>query len=220
MVKTANYIRMRSPQARVQTTPYEAWHKKPPRYSHLRTPGTKCWAIRRLRSKQRDNGIECKLLGFEGDSIYRLLTLDGKVIRASTVRFAAEKRSLTDKAELEPTPKRLCNHSVHESWGDDDTELIQDTPEATIEEDIPEAEVAPSQNTREYHSRAARTMEYHPLERALVCHDDDTKSPKLFALLADADYSEPYEPLTFREAMSGRTAKQWELSMQDEVNSL
>jgi hypothetical protein len=45
MVKTANYIRMRSPQARVQTTPYEAWHGEPPRYSHLRTPGTKCWAI-------------------------------------------------------------------------------------------------------------------------------------------------------------------------------
>jgi hypothetical protein len=26
MIKTANYIRMRSPQARVQTTPYEAWN--------------------------------------------------------------------------------------------------------------------------------------------------------------------------------------------------
>ena len=116
MVKTANYIRMRSPQTRVQTTPYEAWHGEPPRYSHLRTPGTKCWAIQRLRSKETDNGIECKLLGYEGDSIYRLLTLDGKVIRASTVRFAAEKRSLADLAEPEePTPKRLCDYSVYES---------------------------------------------------------------------------------------------------------
>ena len=48
----------------------------------------------------------------------------------------------------------------------------------------------------------------------------DDESPKLFALLADLDPSEPYEPHTFREAMSGGTAKQWESSMQDEVNSL
>lgn len=221
MVKTANYIRMRSPQVRVQTTPYEAWHGEPPRYSHLRTPGTKCWAIQRLRSKQTENGIECKLLGYEGDSIYRLLTLDGKVIRASTVRFAAEKRSLTDTEEPEEhTPKRLCDHSVHESWGDTDTELIQDTPDTAIEELIPGAEASPSQNTREPHPRAARTAAYHPLERALVSYDVDNESPKLYALLADSDPSEPYEPHTYREAISGGTAKQWESSMQEEVNSL
>ena len=48
----------------------------------------------------------------------------------------------------------------------------------------------------------------------------DDESPKLFALLVDSDPSEPYEPHTFREAMSGGTAKQWESLMQDEVNSL
>jgi hypothetical protein len=221
MVKTANYIRMRSPQARVQTTPYEAWHGEPPRYSHLRAPGTKCWAIQRLRSKQVENGIECKLLGYEGDSIYRLLTLDGKVIRASTVRFAAEKRSLADTAEPEEhTPKRLCDHSVHESSGDNYIQLIQDTSDTIIEGDIPETEATPSQNTRESHPRVARTAEYHPLERALISYDIDDESPKLFALLATSDPSEPYEPRTFREAASGGAAKQWESSMQDEVNSL
>jgi hypothetical protein len=73
-----------------------------------------------------------------------LLTLDSKVIQASTICFAAKKRSLIDKVELEPTPKRLCNHSMHESWREDDTKLIQDTLKATIEEDIPKAEVVPS----------------------------------------------------------------------------
>jgi hypothetical protein len=168
-----------------------------------------------------DNGIECKLLGYEGDSIYRLLTLDGKVIRASTVRFGAEKRSLTYTAESEePTTKRLYDHSVHESWGDNDTEWIQDTSDTTIQEDVAEAEDPSFQNTRESHPRAARAAEYHPLERALACHDDDTELPNAFALLADSDSSEPYEPRSFREAISGGTAKQWELSIQDEVNSL
>jgi hypothetical protein len=55
----------------------------------------------------------------------------------------------------------------------------------------------------------------------------DDESPKLFALLADRDPSELYEPRTFREAMSGGTASHvWRncetvgVSMQDEVNSL
>jgi hypothetical protein len=51
-------------------------------------------------------------------------------------------------------------------------------------------------------------MEYHPLERALICYNDNIKSLKLFALLADADYSKLYKPLTFKEAMSRGTAKQ------------
>jgi hypothetical protein len=160
MVKAANYTRMRSPQARVQTTPYEAWNGEPSGYSHLRTLGTKCWAIQRLRSKQIENGIECKLLGYEGDSIYRLLTFDGKVIRASTVLFAAEKRPLIDTAEPEEhTPKRLCDHYVHESWRDNDTQLVQGTPDTIVEELIHEAEATPSRNTRESHPRAARTAE-------------------------------------------------------------
>jgi hypothetical protein len=36
MIKTANYIRMRSPQARVQTTPYEAWNGERQWLAYLR----------------------------------------------------------------------------------------------------------------------------------------------------------------------------------------
>jgi hypothetical protein len=126
-----------------------------------------------------------------------------------------------DMEELEESaPKRLCDHSVHESWGDSDTDLIQDTPDTTIEENTSEAEATPPRYTRESYPRAARMAEYHPLERALTSYNIDDEFPRLFALLADSDPSEPYEPRTFGEAMSGGTAKQWESSMQDEVNSL
>jgi hypothetical protein len=150
-----------------------------------------------------------------------LLTLDSKVIRASTIRFAAEKRSLIDTEDLkEPAPKRLYDHSMHESWEDNDTELIQDTPNTTIAENTPKAKATPPQNTCESYSQAARTAEYHPLERALISYNMDDEPLKLFALLADLDLSEPYEPRTFIKAMSRGTTKQWELLMQDEVNSL
>ncbi|KAK9241577.1 hypothetical protein V1506DRAFT_200084 [Lipomyces tetrasporus] len=77
------------------------------------------WVLERLRSKQRDNAVECRLLGYEGDHIYRLLTTAGRVIRASTVQFAQEKRSLEDVGDAEVPPnKRWCDHTVPESWGD------------------------------------------------------------------------------------------------------
>jgi hypothetical protein len=109
MVRTANYVRLRTPHSRLKTTPFRSWHGRDPHWKHLRTPGTKCWALERLRSKQKDNAVECRLLGYEGDHIYHLLTTAGRVIRASTVQFAQEKRSLEDVGDAEvPPSKRLC----------------------------------------------------------------------------------------------------------------
>jgi hypothetical protein len=48
------------------------------------------------------------ILGYEGDHIYRLLTKEGAIVHASTVRFAAEKRRLKDVRDELPV-KRSCN---------------------------------------------------------------------------------------------------------------
>jgi hypothetical protein len=66
-----------------------------------------CWFIDKLRNKQKDNSAEAILLGYEEDHIYRLLTKQGP-IRASTVRFAAEKRRLKDIGDKLPA-KQSCN---------------------------------------------------------------------------------------------------------------
>lgn len=54
----------------------------------------------------------------------------------------------------EPTTLRLCDYSLSESCGDGDTSLIQDTPDATIEEIMPEDESTLLQNARESHPQA------------------------------------------------------------------
>jgi hypothetical protein len=231
MVRTANYVRLRTPHSRLRTTPFRSWHGRDPHWKHLRTPGTKCWALERLRSKQTDNAVECRLLGYEGDHIYRLLTTTGRVIRASTVQFAQEKRSLEDVGDAEVPPnKRWCDHTVPESWGDDDYEMIQVTHDATnnmtrtgeTPMSTPQNELI--QPVRESRPRAAKTIQYHPLERALLAEDDENdehNEPLQFiALIASADPLEPYEPRTYRQAVGGGDAKQWEQSMEEEVNSL
>ena len=220
MVRTANYVRIRTLQSRLQTTPYRAWYRHDPHYRHIRTPGTKCLALERIRSKQKDNAVECTLLGYEGDHIYRLVTATGRLIRASSVQFAAEKRGLDDVGVSEPLAKRqhlstLPVYPAPDLWGDD--EIIQVTPSL-------EREPSPGQDytpvpapVREPRPRIAKATTYHPLERALLTATDE---PCFIALIANADSSEPYEPRTYREAVSGGDAKQWEKSMEDEVNSL
>jgi len=220
MVRTANYVRIRTLQSRLQTTPYRAWYGHDPHYRHIRTPGTKCLALERIRSKQKDNAVECTLLGYEGDYIYRLVTATGRLIRASSVQFAAEKRGLDDVGVSEPLAKRqhlptLPIYPAPDLWGDD--EIIQVTPS-------PEREPSPRQDhtpvpapAREPRPRIAKATTYHPLERALLTVADE---PCFVALVANADSSEPYEPRTYRGAVSGGDAKQWEKSMEDEVNSL
>ena len=59
--------------------------------------------------------------------------------------------------------------------------------------------------------------QYYPLERALLTVADE---PCFVALVANTDSSEPYEPRIYRGAVSGGDVKQWEKSMEDEVNSL
>jgi hypothetical protein len=93
---------------RLPVTPYKAWHNSKPYYKHLRTPGTKCWFIDRLRNKQKDNSAEAILLGYKEDHIYRLLTKEGAIVHVLTVRFAAEKRRLKNVGD-ELLIKRSCN---------------------------------------------------------------------------------------------------------------
>ena len=97
---------MRTPQSRLYTTPYRAWHGHDPYYRHMRTPGTKCLALERVRSKQKDNTVKCTFLGYKGDYIYRLVTTTGRLIRASTIPFAAEKRALDNIGVSKPLAKR------------------------------------------------------------------------------------------------------------------
>ena len=86
IVRTINYLIMRSPNAKLGMTPYQAWHDEIPDLSHLRTIGSTAWRLNAQGKKLKDRSQECILMGFEGNSIYRLWDLQqGRIVRSSDV---------------------------------------------------------------------------------------------------------------------------------------
>lgn len=116
IVATSNYLTMRSPNARTIATPFEAFFHRKPILSHLRTIGSIAYALKRIQKKLVDKSEKCVLLGYEGESIYRLYNLTTKkVIRANSVHFV-EKRPLfvdpEEETEAHESPAKRQRLSV------------------------------------------------------------------------------------------------------------
>ena len=106
---------LRSPNVRTIATPFEAFHHRKPILSHLRTIGFIAYALKRIQKKLVNKSEKCVLLGYEGESIFRLYNLiKKKVIRVNNVHFV-KKRSLIVDFEgktnaHEPPTKRQRLH--------------------------------------------------------------------------------------------------------------
>lgn len=107
IVATANYLTLRSPNVRTIATPFQAFYHRKPILSHLRTIGSIAFALKRIQKKLVDRSERCILLGYEGESIFRLYNLTKKkVIRANDVHFVEKRPLFVDPEE---------NTEAHES---------------------------------------------------------------------------------------------------------
>jgi hypothetical protein len=69
-------------------TPYEALNGCKPDLHHVRTLGSTAYnLVGSYKKKLQDRAEEGKLVGYDGDSIYRILLPDGKIIRGSNVHI-------------------------------------------------------------------------------------------------------------------------------------
>lgn len=109
-LRTANYLRNRSPTAKLSCTPYEMWFKDKPDLSHIRVFGCTAYALKTQdkRKKLKDTkAYKGKLLGYEGNHIFRLLLPNDKLIRSSNVHFQESKRTRKpDPPESNKKPRR------------------------------------------------------------------------------------------------------------------
>lgn len=90
IVKTVNYLRNLSPSSVTEKTPYERWYSNKPNLSHLRIIGCTTMAKKKEVGRRKlidTKAICCKLLGYDGHIIYRLLTSDGQIIQSNNVTF-------------------------------------------------------------------------------------------------------------------------------------
>ena len=77
-VKTAVYLKNRSPHSARDKTPYELWAGTPPSLAHLRVFGCRCYALipDQKRTKWESHGGECLFMGyFSANNLYRLFDI-------------------------------------------------------------------------------------------------------------------------------------------------
>src|SRR5882724_6673732 len=82
-------------------TPYKRIFGHPPSIAHLRVFGSKCFIKipDNTRSKPDDKALECRLLGYEGDSIYVVVDLDKKKLWSQNVIFLEGRANRVNKDE-------------------------------------------------------------------------------------------------------------------------
>ncbi len=87
---TVNHVRNLSPSSIIGKTPYEVWYGEKPDLSHLCIISCTAYT-KKVESKRRkladEKTFSCKLLGYDGDRIYRLLTHNNRIIRSTNVEF-------------------------------------------------------------------------------------------------------------------------------------
>jgi hypothetical protein len=95
------------------------WYGGRPNLSNIRVIGAKAWALKPSNQRPKlvtDKATECQLLGFEGQTIYRLLTMEGKVIRSSNVHFdenaEAPPAKWLKQTTPEPVPAKELTHNT------------------------------------------------------------------------------------------------------------
>lgn len=90
IARTAAYLSNRSPSSKLQMTPYQAWYGEKPDLSRLRVIGSKGEYL--VPPKQRKKLTEprtrpCILLGYEGNTNYRILLEDGRIVGTPNAEF-------------------------------------------------------------------------------------------------------------------------------------
>jgi hypothetical protein len=90
IARTAAFLSNRSPSSKLNMTPYQAWYGDRPDLSRLRVIGSKGEYL--IPPKQRKKLTDprtrpCILLGYEGNTNYRILLGDGRIIGTPNAEF-------------------------------------------------------------------------------------------------------------------------------------
>ncbi|KAI2767295.1 hypothetical protein CBS147339_9477 [Penicillium roqueforti] len=90
IARTAAFLSNRSPSSKLNMTPYQAWYGDRPDLSRLRVIGSKGEYL--IPPKQRKKLTDprtrpCILLGYEGNTYYRILLGDGRIVGTPNAEF-------------------------------------------------------------------------------------------------------------------------------------
>lgn len=216
----ANYLRNRSPVASLKTTPFEATTGRMPDLSHLRVFGCKVWYRQGSQAKFKtfvdDKAIPGTFLGFEGNHIIRILNDQGRIIRATAAHFQEQRTGPPGGA------KRQCLKRLDH---DDEFDLPIRTAWFSNPDDIDYVDVLKQSEIRHKPTPTTLPQEHEPRKPynlrsqgiAALAHLSTTNA---FALIADMMPEEPYEPKSWKDAMTHNSREKWLQAANDEMESL
>lgn len=90
IARTAAFLSNRSPSSKRNMTPYQAWYGDKPDLSRLRVIGSKGEYLIPPKQRKKLTGPRtrpCLLLGYEGNTNYRILLEDGRIIGTPNAEF-------------------------------------------------------------------------------------------------------------------------------------
>ena len=140
LLHTAVYLYMRRPHTALNMTPYEAKNLCKPFVNHLRIIGSRAWFINGKQTKQKpreDQVVKGRLIGYEGNHIYRVLTDDERICKAHSVHIVEKRPSSVQEETFDFGPTTHPDVLKHS---------LPSPPEPTAGEQSP-APTAPSQPT-------------------------------------------------------------------------
>ncbi|KAJ2938391.1 hypothetical protein O0L34_g13315 [Tuta absoluta] len=237
LINTAAYVLNRTGPTRVDTkSPYELWHGKKPKISHLRVIGSECYAHipKQNRKKMSKKAVKGKLIGYEGDDGYRIWngreTLRSRDISFQTdvefkistseplqsggaesgVRNIPETEPNLENYELALEGDRVAIDQVHEE--DERTDEDPEVPnEVFLEPSETELEIAePTGCSTEPEPR------YNLRDRTTIAR------PRKFDDFVCGVCSVVNDsfPETYKDAIAQKDGEEWRKAMENEINSL
>jgi len=234
-VTHANYLRNRSPVDSLKTTPFEAATGRIPDLSHIRVFGCKIWYRQGSQAKFKtlvdDKAIPGIFLGFEGSHIIRILNDQGRIVRATAVHFQERRTGPpggTKRQCLErPDHDDEFDLPIRTAWfiGPDDPDHVNASKQSEIHRKSTPTQSAETLETsripippilpREHESRNPYNLRSQGI--ATLSH---LSNGNAFALMADMIPEEPYEPKSWKDAMSHNGRAKWLQAANDEMDSL
>jgi transposase InsO family protein len=239
LIMTANYLRNRSPTKILGLTPYEAYEGTKPSLEHLRIIGSTVYTLipkeRRLQSaKFDDRSQKCRLVGYDGESIYRVWNpVTHRVTRVKDVLFdeGSQTGPKMDQAESKTTPEE--GHKVDQVVLETDEtaqgplkQPEQRRPGSSPQdyehddEDVGDTIVVRPPQSQGSTERAGQTAR----EPATVVEPRrsgrPTRLPQRYALSAVSTTYDICEPETYAQAVQGPDQAAWKEAMDEEMRSL
>jgi len=244
LIMTANYLRNRSPTKMLGMTPYEAYEGTKPSLQHLRIIGSTVYTLipkerRRQSAKFDDRSQKCRLVGYDGESIYRVwnpvtrqvmrvkdvLIDEGSQIGQKTDQIAPkttrEKNEKADHVVLEPdeTAQEPLKQPEQQQRLGSSPQDDEDHDDHDIGDTIV-VRPTQSQGSPEHAACAPEAAE----ESATVIEPRrsgrPTRLPQRYALSAVTTTYDICEPGSYAEAVQGPDQAAWKEAMDEEVRSL